>query len=244
MIQRFSQIVALCGTIFLGSCSRPIEPLDHGDLERWVRAYGNIASISPKLLDQKRAVRASTLLTCSACRSTLEEQVVKAGYPNLPAFLVIDTRIKAAQVNVLHRQMTKALDSLDREFQADTKEPCVSSGPRDQNQQMVEHGMTLVCWVLAKKVEQMRKTSEVEDAIISKMTIESDVVFVGKNYATLDRAMSDQRLIEDYRIDLSSEEKNSPDPQRLQACNRLELGLGDDKGKTKCPAIRKTPRST
>ena len=100
--------------------------------------------------------------------------------------------------------------------------------------------MTLICWVLVKKVEQMRKTSEIEDAVISKMTIESDVVFVSENYATLDRTLSDARLIEDYRNDLLPEEKDSLDPQRVRACNRLELGLGDEKDKIKCPDI-KTP---
>lgn len=73
------------------------------------------------------------------------------------------------------------------------------------------------------------------------MTIESDVVFVGENYASLDRVFSNQRLIEDYRSELLPEEKNSPDPQRVRACNRLELGLGDAQDKTRCPEI-KTPR--
>ena len=84
----------------------------------------------------------------------------------------------------------------------------------------------------------MRKTSEIENTIISKMTIESDVAFVSENYATLDRTISDQRLIEDYRNDLSPEEENSPDPQRVQACNRLKLGLGDPQDNTKCPDIK------
>ena len=240
MMGRYTRIVALCATVFLSSCSHSIEPLKHSDLERWVRAYENIASVSPKLLDQKRASRAGALLACSACRSTLEEQVVKAGFPDLRAFLVIDTRIRVAQVNFLHRQMTKALVSLDHGVQAGAKESCPPLGSFDTKQQMVENSMTLVCWVLTKKVEQMRKTSEIEDAILRKMTIERDVVFVGENYATLDRAISDQRLIEDYRADLSPEEKNSPDPQRVQACNRLKLGFGDVQDKTKCPEI-KTP---
>jgi len=221
----------------LSSCGHSFEPLKHSDLERWVRAYENIASVSSDLLDQKRASRAGTLLACSACRSTLEDQVTKAGYPNLQAFLVIDTRIRAAEVAFLHRQMTNALDSLDHGMQADAKESCAPTGSSDLNQRMVEHGITLVCWVLAKKVEKMRKTSEIEDAVISKMTVESDVVFVSENYATLDRTISDMRLLEDYRNDLLPEEKGSLDLQRVRACNRLKLGLGDEQDKIKCPEI-------
>lgn len=157
MMKRYANIIAFCTTIFLGSCSHSIEPLKHSDLERWVRAYGNIASVSPKLLDQKRASRADVLLACSACRSTLEEQVVKAGYPDLGAFLVIDTRIKVAQADFLHRQMTSALNALDHEVQAGAKESCMSSGLSHPTRPMVEHGMMLICWALAKKVEQMKK---------------------------------------------------------------------------------------
>ena len=238
MMKRYARVIALCATMLLSSCGHSVEPLKPQDLELWVRAYENIASVSPDLLDQKRASRAGTLLACSACRSTLGDQVVKAGYPSLQAFLVIDTRIRVAQVDFLHRQMTNALDSLDHGLQADAKESCTRSGSPDPNRRMMERGMTLICWVLAKKVEQMRKTSEIEDAVISKMTIESDVVFVSENYATLDRTLSDTRLIEDYRNDLLPEEKDSLDPQRVRACNRLELGLGDEKDKTKCPEIK------
>ena len=240
MIKSYARVIALCTTMFLSSCDHSVQPLKPSDLERWVRAYENIASVSPNLLDKKRNSRAGTLLACSACRSILEDQVVKAGYPSLQAFLVVDTRIRVAQVDFLHRQMTNALDSVEQGVKADLKS-CTRSDSSDPNQRMVEHSMTLVCWVLVKKVEQMRKTSGIEDAIISKMTIESDVVFVSENYATLDRTLSDTRLIEDYRNDLSPEEKNSPDPQRVQACNRLKLGLGDGYDKTKCPEI-KSPR--
>jgi hypothetical protein len=238
MMKIYARVIALCVTMFFSSCGHSVEPLKPRDLKRWVRAYKNIASVSPILLDQKRASRAGTLLACSACRSTLEDQVVKAGYPNLQAFFFIDTRIRVAQVDLLHRQMTNALDSLDHEVQADAKESCTRSGSLDPDQRMMERSMTLVCWVLAKKVEQMRKTSGLEDAIISKMTIESDVVFVSENYATLDRTLSDTRLIEDYRNEMLPEEKNSLDPQRVQACNRLKLGLGDEKDKTTCPEIK------
>lgn len=237
--KRYTEIAAaLCFTLILGGCNHAIEPLKRSDLERWVRAYENIAAVSPKLLDQKRASRADTVLTCSACRSTLEDQLVKAGYPNLRTFLVIDTRIRAAQVDFLHRQMTIAFKLVDNGVREQAKEKCVTSGSADANQQIVEHSMALVCWVLTKKIEQMRQTSELEDAIISKMTIESDVVFVGENYATVDRAGSDQRLIEEYRNGQSPEEKHAPNPKRVQACNRLELGLGDAQDKTTCPEIK------
>ena len=240
MMKRYTGIVALCATVFVGSCSQSIEPLKQSELERWVRAYENIAMASPDLLDKKRASRASTLLACAVCRSTLEELVVDAGYPNLPAFLVIDARIRVAQVYFLHRQMTNALDSLYDGVRGDATQPCIPSGSLGTNQQIVENGITLICWVLTKKIEQIKKTGELEDAIIRKMTIESDVAFVSKNYATLDRTTSDQRLIDDYRNDLSPDEKNSPDPQRAQACNRLKIGLGDAQDKSKCPDI-KTP---
>lgn len=243
MMKSYTRGITFCAAILLSSCGYSFEPLTHSDLERWVRAYGNITSVSPKLLDQKRASRADTLLACSACRSTLEDQVIKAGYPNLQAFLVIDTRIRLAEVDFLHRQMTKALDSLDHAVQADAKESCAPKGSSDPNQRMVEHSITLVCWALAKKVEQMKKSSEIEDVVISKMTIESDVVFVSANYATLDRTLSDTRLIEDYRNDLLPEEKSSPDPQHVRACDRLKLGLGDEQDKSKCPEIIKPHRS-
>jgi hypothetical protein len=243
MMKSYTRVIALCAAMFLCSCGHSFEPLKHSDLERWVRAYENIASVSPNLLDQKRVSRAGTLLACPACRSILEDQVIKAGYPNLQAFLVIDTRIRVAEVDFLHRQMTKALDSLDHAVQADAKGSCAPKGSSDPNQRMVEHSITLVCWVLAKKVEQMKKSSEIEDAVISKMTIESDVVFISANYATLDRTLSDTRLIEDYRNDLLPEEKGSLDPQRVRACNRLKLGLGDKQDKSKCPEIITPHRS-
>lgn len=238
MMKLYARIISLCVTIFLSGCNHSIKPLNDSDLERWIHAYENITAVSPTLLQQKRASREGTLLTCSACRSILEAQVVKAGYSNLPEFFVIDMRIRVAQVDFLHRQMTKAVDSLSQGVKAEAKESCVSSGSSDPDQQLVEHGLSLVCWVLVKRVEQMSKTSRMEDAIISKITIESDVVFVGENYATMDRTLSDQRLIEDYRYDLSPEAKRSPDPQRAQACDRLALGLGDAQDRAKCPGIR------
>lgn len=234
-MKRYARTMSLCFAVVLSSCSQSIEPLKHSDLQRWVRAYENIASASPALLDQKRASRSGSLLACSACRSTLQDQVVKAGYPSLPAFLLIDTRIKAAELDFLHRQMTNALDALDQGVRAEAKKSCVSSDSSVPDQQIVEHGLSLVCWILVKKLEQMKKTSGMEDAIISKITIENDVVFVGENFATLDRTLSDQRLIDEFRNGLLPEEKNSPDPQRVQACKRLKLGLGDAQDRTKCP---------
>lgn len=238
MMKRHARLILLCATMFLAGCGESFEPLQRSDLERWVRAYENIAVVSPALLEQKRASGADSVLTCSTCRSTLGDQVVKAGYPNLQSFVITDTRIKVAQIDFLHRKMTSILGSLDDAARAEAKKSCVASDSSDPDKQIVAHGLSLICWMLVRHVEQMKKTSAMEDAIISKISIESDVVFVGENYATMDRTMSDERLIEDYGHSLSPQERNSPDRQRIRACNRLELGFGDAQDKATCPSPR------
>ncbi|MBA53936.1 MAG: hypothetical protein CMK89_05725 [Pseudomonadales bacterium] len=90
----------LCGVLLfvssllcLGACDTNPLALTEEDVERYIRAYENIAEVSGELEQARIDSKSLTIFDCEECRSIWRRAVQDAGYSDLKRFMLADLRI-------------------------------------------------------------------------------------------------------------------------------------------------------
>ncbi|MFP5391520.1 MAG: hypothetical protein ACLGI6_08245 [Gammaproteobacteria bacterium] len=213
----------------LAGCKFITAPLDEDGLRQWAAAYANIAAVSGRVNEQKKSEARTDVMLCASCRETLGTAVKKAGYKDLASFVLVDARIKVAVLHHLHSEMTQLLHELSAGMNdtPDCAKPLTSLDNIEPGQ--------VICRIVAAKIGHMESASKKTDFVTGMLTTDADVAFVVAHYAAIERAESDPRLIDEYRMHWPPEVMNGPNARREQACQRIARGLGDGVDAKQCP---------
>lgn len=86
-------LIFVSSLLCLGACDSNPLALTEEDVERYIRAYENIANVSGELEQARINSQSFTIFDCEECRSIWRRAVQDAGYSNLKSFMLADLRI-------------------------------------------------------------------------------------------------------------------------------------------------------
>ena len=94
MLKNVCGVLLLVSSLLcLGACDSNPLALTEEDVERYIRAYENIAKVSGELEQARIDSKSLTIFDCEECRSIWRRAVQDAGYSNLKSFMLADLRI-------------------------------------------------------------------------------------------------------------------------------------------------------
>lgn len=185
--------------LILSGCDFLPKPLTDKDIEQYIKAYQNIAEVSPILEKQKKESGSVTIFTCKECYSTLNDAVVKAGYDDLQQFLVADTRIHLTLKYYAYASIAKLVGEAGGEVSEKIPAEEICAIPENIQNSKDPQEMKTQCENIKIWSGYLAKISKTIYAIAEKLINDSDMAVVARHAEAIESALFNPKLVDEFR---------------------------------------------
>lgn len=184
----------LCLPLLLCACSAFTSALTDKDVAQYIKAYDNIAAISPELTKLQSDNKSIALMTCGPCRARLEQAVQEAGYVDLKAFMAMDIRMHLTLRAWVYVTITKMGGEVGQGVAASDFCKLKENIARSANpEEMKRH-----CDRLQSYSSYLDKAGAIAVAVAEKLLKEGDIDVVAKHESAIFKAFVNPKLHDDY----------------------------------------------
>lgn len=186
---------ALTLLLLLGSCGYIIAPLNDKDIQQYIKAYENLATISPQLANERAKSNSVSILTCKECLALLDTAVKEAGYSSYRSFLATDIRIHYAMRHVLYLEIAQitagvASDVPDEQFCSDPGSVVISDKAKTEQ-------VEKLCGQISTIAGFIEKFARWFDGVADKLVTEGDLEVVAKYLDQIHAVQTNENLIDE-----------------------------------------------
>ncbi len=187
-------LLLLCLPLLLCACSVLSSALTDKDVAQYIKAYENIAAISPELTKLQADDKALTLITCAPCRVRLEQAVQEAGYDDMKSFVAMDIRMHLTLRAWVYVEITRIGGEVGQKVAAEDfcriKENIAKS---DNPEEMRRH-----CDRLQSYSGYLDKAGGIAVKLAEKLLDKGDIDVVAKHHDAIHKAFVNPKLHDEY----------------------------------------------
>ena len=176
--------------LLLCACSVLTSALTDKDVAQYIKAYENIAAISPELTKLQSDNKSLSVMTCAPCRARLEQAVQEAGYADLKSFIAMDIRMHLTLRAWVYVEITRMGGVVGQQVAAADFCKLKENIARSSNpEEMKRH-----CDRLHSYSSYLDKAGAIAVKLAEKLLKEGDIDVVAKHQDAIHKAFTNPKL--------------------------------------------------
>ncbi len=184
----------LCLPLLLSACSVFTSALTDKDVAQYIKAYDNIAAISPELAKLKSDNASLSVLTCGPCRARIEQAVQEAGYADLKTFIAMDIRMHYTLRAWAYVAITKMGGEVGQKVAAEDFCKIKENIARSANPEELKRH----CDRLQSYSSYLDKAGMVAVKLAERLLKEGDIEVVAKHLDAITKALNNPKLPDEF----------------------------------------------
>lgn len=183
--------------VMIVSCNYLIDSLTEEDIAQYVKAYDNLAKVSPLIDKELINSQSESIFTCKECRNLMSKAVTDAGYSSFKWFIVMDLRIHYTMRYVLYLQIAEFIGDEAKDIPLESL--CTNQKIRSMLDQEQKKKIDENCIHVAALSQHISIVASLINNVAKQLLIKGDLKILGENFDKIQAVISNEKLSEELR---------------------------------------------